>query len=85
VAGKPSTSLLDIIDAAGGLDRSRACMVGDRLDTDIVFGNAGGLSSTLLVYTGVTHPADVDALPPSDARRPTHVLQSFGDLHQLLL
>ena len=33
------------------LDRGRTCMVGDRLETDILFGNKGQLK-TLLVMTG---------------------------------
>ena len=85
MAGKPSTALLDIIEASGALDRSRTCMVGDRLDTDIAFGNAGKLGSTLLVLTGVTSAADAAAVPPGDARRPSHVLGSFGELHAVVL
>jgi phosphoglycolate/pyridoxal phosphate phosphatase family enzyme len=84
VAGKPSAGLLEIVEEATGLDRRRTCMVGDRLDTDILFGNAGGLGSTLLVMTGVTSAAEVDALPAGDPMRPTHVLDSFGDLHTLM-
>jgi len=36
--------------------QSRLCMVGDRLDTDVVFGNDNGLSS-VLVLSGVTTEA----------------------------
>lgn len=51
--GKPSNTLVDLIVAEHGLDPSRALFVGDRLDTDILFGNANGMNS-LLVMTGVT-------------------------------
>jgi phosphoglycolate/pyridoxal phosphate phosphatase family enzyme len=84
VAGKPSAGLLEIVEEATGLDRRRTCMVGDRLDTDILFGNAGGLGSSLLVMTGVTSEAELAALREGDAHRPTHVLDSFGDLHKLM-
>lgn len=85
VAGKPSLGLLDIIaGACPSFDRSRACMVGDRLDTDILFGNSGGLTSTLFVQTGISTQAEVDALSPGDPHRPTHVIRSFGDLARLL-
>lgn len=50
--GKPNQNMLDAIVADKGLDRSRAIMVGDRLNTDIKFGNDGGLG-TLLVLTGI--------------------------------
>ena len=55
-------------------------MVGDRLDTDILFGNTGGFSSTLLVLTGVTSRADVKNLSTDDKRMPTHIVETLGDL-----
>jgi len=51
--GKPSSTLADLIAEEHGLDPSRSLFVGDRLDTDILFGNANGMKS-LLVMTGVT-------------------------------
>lgn len=80
VAGKPSATLLDLVEKATGLDRARTVMVGDRLDTDILWGNSGGLSGTLLVMTGVTSEDALAGLPEGDATRPTHVVASFGDL-----
>ena len=55
-------------------------MVGDRLDTDIAFGNAGGFAASLLVLTGVSQRAEVVNLPPGDARTPTHIVDSLGSL-----
>merc|ERR1711968_49619 len=51
--GKPSSFMLDDVAQRFGLDKSEICMIGDRLDTDILFGQNGGLK-TLLVLTGVT-------------------------------
>jgi 4-nitrophenyl phosphatase/phosphoglycolate phosphatase len=45
--------MIDYLCDKLGLERSRICMVGDRLDTDIVFGADNGLQS-LLVLSGVT-------------------------------
>ena len=53
LVGKPSSLLIDFICEAGSFDRSRMCMVGDRLDTDILFGKNNGLQ-TVLVLSGVT-------------------------------
>lgn len=52
--GKPSQAMMDAIEGKFKLDRKRACMVGDRLDTDIRFGIEGQLGGTLCVLTGVT-------------------------------
>ena len=49
--GKPNKTMLDCIRAKHDFDPKRAIMVGDRLDTDILFGQEGGLA-TLLVLTG---------------------------------
>lgn len=83
VAGKPSLQLLDLIDG-GMLNRNRTCMVGDRLDTDILFGNKGGLSSTMLVLTGISSLDDVEKLNEEDPLRPTCYLSSFGELWKRL-
>ncbi|KAI9344934.1 HAD-like domain-containing protein [Obelidium mucronatum] len=53
VLGKPEPTMMDVIVDKFHLNRERTCMVGDRLDTDILFGKTGGLK-TLLVLTGVT-------------------------------
>ena len=53
VVGKPSPLMIDYLCDKLGLDRGRICMVGDRLDTDILFGSDNGLKS-LLVLSGVT-------------------------------
>ena len=51
VVGKPAEFMLANIADAFGLKRSQICMVGDRLDTDILFGQRGGLT-TMLVLSG---------------------------------
>jgi len=53
VVGKPEPFMLDYIKDKFSLRSDQICMVGDRLDTDILFGKDGGLR-TLLVLSGVT-------------------------------
>ncbi|THG06778.1 hypothetical protein TEA_014118 [Camellia sinensis var. sinensis] len=53
VVGKPSTFMMDYLANKFGIQKSQICMVGDRLDTDILFGQNGGCK-TLLVLSGVT-------------------------------
>ena len=53
LVGKPSPLMIDYMEEKFGLDRARICMVGDRLDTDILFGNDNGLKSCLTL-SGVT-------------------------------
>ena len=65
-----------------GLDKSKAIMIGDRPDTDILFGKNAGID-TCLVMTGVTEGEEdfkknwVYAVE-SSAYIPTHFLESFG-------
>jgi len=77
VLGKPTTNMMDCIIQKFNLDRSRTCMVGDRLITDIAFGKNSGLS-TLLVLTGVT---TVEAMNESKDIKPNYYISSLGDLH----
>jgi 4-nitrophenyl phosphatase/phosphoglycolate phosphatase len=53
LVGKPSPLMIDYIVDKYGCDRERICMVGDRLDTDILFGQNNGLLSCLTL-SGVT-------------------------------
>lgn len=53
VVGKPEPFMLNYIQDKFNLRPDQICMVGDRLDTDILFGKDGGLK-TMLVLSGVT-------------------------------
>jgi len=54
VVGKPAPLMIDYLAEKYDIkDRSRICMVGDRLDTDIAFGRDNGLK-TCLTLSGVT-------------------------------
>lgn len=56
VIGKPNPYTLELIMQEHGFkseDRSKMVMIGDRMDTDIYFGNNAGVD-TCLVFTGVT-------------------------------
>jgi len=81
ILGKPSPSLLELILKSCHLDPKRTCMVGDRLDTDILFGINGGLGSTLLVLTGVT--SEDQLRDPKNTIFPTHCIPSLGDISQI--
>ncbi|KAH9934198.1 2-phosphoglycolate phosphatase [Fomitopsis serialis] len=76
--GKPAETMMDCIKAKYQFDPARAIMVGDRLNTDIEFGNRGGLS-TLLVLTGITHESEVVG-PSASTTIPTYLTNSIGDL-----
>ncbi|PBP28666.1 phosphoglycolate/pyridoxal phosphate phosphatase [Diplocarpon rosae] len=56
--GKPSQAMMDSIEGKFQFNRSKACMVGDRLNTDIKFGIEGKLGGTLAVLTGVSKKED---------------------------
>ncbi len=84
VAGKPSLGLAQLVRDATGLDPARTCMVGDRLDTDIAFGHAGGYAARLLVLTGVTAEADVAALRAGEPTTPTHFMDTIADFGEWL-
>ena len=79
--GKPSDALLEMLTTAYNVDASNALMIGDTLQTDIVFGNRGGMA-TLLVLSGVTSELEYQtARAASDKERhPTFVLPNVGSL-----
>jgi phosphoglycolate phosphatase len=77
VVGKPNGFMLSNIAEAFGLEPSRICMVGDRLDTDILFGQGGGLT-TCLVLSGVT--TEEQLLAPANEVRPDFYMGQLSDL-----
>lgn len=58
VVGKPERIMFDCMNSRHNIDPSKACMIGDRLDTDILFGNSCGLT-TVLTLTGISSLEDV--------------------------
>ena len=76
VLGKPHATMMEGALGRLGVAAGEACMVGDRLATDIRMANTAGLASCL-VLTGVTTKADLEA----SADTPTHVFASMTELH----
>lgn len=62
VAGKPSPLMLQTALERLGLPAGQCLMVGDRLETDVAMGRAGG-TWTAAVLTGVTTPEILAATP----------------------
>ncbi|EDO17995.1 hypothetical protein Kpol_1054p42 [Vanderwaltozyma polyspora DSM 70294] len=79
--GKPNKNMLNTIVSAFNLDRSKCCMVGDRLNTDIRFGHEGELGGTLLVLTGIeTEERALEVT--SEHPRPAYYVEKLGDLYE---
>ncbi|GBF92576.1 phosphoglycolate phosphatase [Raphidocelis subcapitata] len=77
VVGKPSGFMLQNIAEQFNLKPEQICMVGDRLDTDILFGQNGGLT-TCLVLSGVT--TEEQLLSPSNEVHPDLYMSQLSDL-----
>ena len=76
VVGKPSPLMIDYLCDKLGLEKSRICMVGDRLDTDVLFGTDNGLRS-ILVLSGVT--SEEKLLSDSNPITPDYYCDSIVD------
>jgi ribonucleotide monophosphatase NagD (HAD superfamily) len=77
-AGKPEKEIFDVaterFSPHGG-----ALMIGDRLDTDILGANRGGMASAL-VLTGIDSAKTL--LASDSSMRPTYVLEDLRQLHK---
>ncbi|XP_041346673.1 LOW QUALITY PROTEIN: glycerol-3-phosphate phosphatase-like [Gigantopelta aegis] len=62
VVGKPWSPMFDCIAQNIDLDPARTLLIGDRLDTDILFGRHNKLK-TLLVLTGIQCETDLSSCP----------------------
>lgn len=78
--GKPSQAMMDAIEGKFQFDRKKACMVGDRLNTDIEFGIKGKLGGTLCVLTGVSKKEEFLAKDASVV--PSAYVDKLGDLYE---
>jgi len=74
--GKPGAETVEMICEYTGVDRDKMVIFGDRLYTDIAAGKRHGITS-VLVLTGETQPADLDAA--DDADLPDIVLPSLAE------
>jgi 4-nitrophenyl phosphatase len=77
VIGKPSPHLLELAAESVGRSPRDAVMIGDGLGTDIAAARSIGARS-ILMLTGVTSLAEVEALPPET--RPTAMAVDAGHL-----
>ena len=75
IIGKPYTSMGEGVAKATGLKKDRLCMIGDRMHTDIRFGNKNGMMS-ILVLSGETTKEKVENFPD----KPDLVLDSINEL-----
>ena len=76
VCGKPNPLLFNIIrEVHPSVDPASTLMIGDRIDTDIRFGQASDLD-TLLVLSGFQKLADVE----TSEHKPTYIFESVPSL-----
>jgi HAD superfamily hydrolase (TIGR01450 family) len=75
--GKPSPNLLEAAAHAVGRQPSEAIMVGDSITTDLAAARAVG-ARCILMLTGVTTRAEVDALPAD--QQPTAIAADAAEL-----
>lgn len=77
--GKPEPWILNMALRNFNLDPARTMMVGDRLNTDVEFGQVGGLH-TMLVFSGVTTPAALKESETIPTYKGTDVTALVGGL-----
>lgn len=75
IVGKPNPMMFRSAMNRIQAHSETTAMIGDRMDTDIIAGMEAGLH-TVLVYTGITAPSDVEAYP----FRPNQAMNSVADL-----
>lgn len=76
IMGKPEKSMAKALFSRYGFLPEETAMVGDRLNTDIKFGNNAGIAS-VLVLSGETTAADLESSP---CAVPDFVFPSVGEL-----
>jgi 4-nitrophenyl phosphatase len=80
--GKPAPYLLEEAARAVGREPTEAIMIGDNLGTDVGAAIAVGARASVLMLTGVTSRAEVEAASPD--RRPTAIAADAAELAEVL-
>ncbi len=83
VVGKPSPEFFEVALASAGVEPTRAVMVGDDVDSDILGAQRLGIHG-VLVRTGKFRPADVAASASAGRGTPDRIIDSVADLPALL-
>lgn len=81
VLGKPERHMVDLIKRETGSKDEDLLMVGDRLETDMLFGNRCGIH-TAFVRTGIDKDVETKGLPQE--LTPTYDLRDLDELVSLL-
>ncbi|XP_066938564.1 glycerol-3-phosphate phosphatase-like isoform X1 [Macrobrachium rosenbergii] len=88
IMGKPSMNIFYMLQARHGVQPEKTLVIGDTLNTDIMFGNECGMW-TILVLSGVSTLQDARQLsctqdPRKQKQVPLFYLNSIGDIIKLL-
>lgn len=86
--GKPSTYLSEVIEKTFQLDATKTIMIGDRGNTDIMFGHRCGFK-TMLVMSGVTSRAELRQWQESENEQdweqlPHYYVPKLGSIYPFL-
>ena len=86
ITGKPNPYVVNLIREQQNLKDARMCMVGDRMDTDILLGANAGISSCLVLTGVTTDVAQMERELQENAtlRAPTHIMTKFALDEELL-
>ncbi|RWS17355.1 phosphoglycolate phosphatase-like protein, partial [Dinothrombium tinctorium] len=87
ILGKPGKFFFDCVKAVcPDVDPARSVMIGDRLNTDIAFGNNNGFRYTIHVQTGVDSLDDIkECIKKGEIQSvPSHYIHSLADLNKFL-
>lgn len=81
VVGKPEPGLFEAAARLGGVPPSEAVVIGDSIQADVLAAKRIG-ARTILMLTGVTDAAQLEAAPPD--RRPDAVARDAAELREIL-
>lgn len=84
IMGKPDKYMAKVLMERHKIDPKRTLMIGDRCNTDILFGTRNGFT-TLLVLTGVNTVSDIEKWKQSERQEerelvPHYYIDTLGDL-----